>query len=49
VRVEIAAVAKTTAKILIEEADHFTPITKEDCYILKNYRSKKAKATADAK
>ena len=41
VRVEIAAVEKTTAKILIEEADHFTPITKEDCYILKTYRNKR--------
>lgn len=43
VRVEIAAVEKNTAKILIEEADHFTPISKEDCYILKTYRSKKGK------
>lgn len=41
VRVEIAAVQQTTAKILVDEADHFTPITKEDCYILKNYRGKK--------
>ncbi|GAB5554851.1 MAG: NYN domain-containing protein [Saprospiraceae bacterium] len=46
VRVEIAAVEKTTAKIIIEEADHFTPITEEDCYILKNYRGKRAKAGA---
>jgi len=29
VRVEIAAVPETTAKILIEEADYFHPITKE--------------------
>ena len=41
VRVEIAAVEQTTAKILMDEADHFTPIEKEDCYILKNYRVKK--------
>lgn len=40
VRVEIAAVKQTTARILIEEADHFTPITEDDCYILKSYRSK---------
>jgi len=40
VRVEIAAVEKNTAKILIEEADHFTPITEKDCYILKSYRNK---------
>ncbi|MDH3649271.1 MAG: NYN domain-containing protein [Saprospiraceae bacterium] len=41
VRVEIAAVEKTTAKILIEEADLFTPIQREDCYILKTYKGKK--------
>jgi len=34
VRVEIAAIKQTTAKILIDEADFFTEITKEDCYIL---------------
>lgn len=33
VRVEIAAVKKTTAKILIDEADHFHEITKEDCFV----------------
>ncbi len=43
VRVEIAAVEETTAKILVEEADHFTPITKEDCYLLKSYRGKKGR------
>ncbi len=32
VRVEIAAVENTTAAILIEEADHFYPITKDDCF-----------------
>ena len=32
VRVEIAAVEKNTANVLIEEADHFTPITKEDAF-----------------
>jgi uncharacterized LabA/DUF88 family protein len=41
VRVEIAAVEQTTAKILVDEADHFVPITEEDCFILKSYRSKK--------
>jgi len=40
VRVEIAAVENTTAQILKEEADHFTPITEKDCYLLKNYRRK---------
>ena len=33
VRVEIAAVKKTTAKILIDEADYFHPITKEDWFV----------------
>ena len=33
VRVEIAAVQETTAKILIEEADYFHPITKEDWFV----------------
>lgn len=35
VRVEIAAVRKTTAGVLIEEADHFHEITKEDCFVYK--------------
>lgn len=34
VRVEIAAVEKNTAAVLIEEADHFSPITKEDAFEL---------------
>ncbi|HXH18719.1 MAG TPA: NYN domain-containing protein [Chitinophagales bacterium] len=33
VRVEIAAVENTMAAILMEEADHFFPITKDDCFI----------------
>ena len=41
VRVEIAAIENTTAQILKDEADLFTPITAEDCYLLKNYRSNK--------
>lgn len=40
VRVEIAAISQTTAKILIEEADHFTPITEEDCFIFKPHTHK---------
>lgn len=43
VRVEIAAVRDTTAKILIDEADLFTPITEDDCFLLKNFRGKKKK------
>lgn len=41
VRVEIAAVKKTTSAMLVEEADLFTPITEEDCYLLKSYRPRK--------
>jgi len=41
VRVEIAAVEKNTANVLMEEADLFTPISKEDCFILKPYLHKK--------
>jgi uncharacterized LabA/DUF88 family protein len=41
VRVEIAAVRKTTAKILIEEADHFHEITKEDWFVYKAPRKTK--------
>jgi len=33
VRVEIAAVEKTTARILIEEADYFHPITPDDWFV----------------
>jgi len=32
VRVEIAAVEQNTADVLIEEADHFAPITKDDSF-----------------
>ena len=35
VRVEIAAIEKTTASILREEADHYTAITKEDVFVYK--------------
>ncbi|MEL6124120.1 MAG: NYN domain-containing protein [Bacteroidota bacterium] len=42
VRVEIAAVYDNTAKILREEADHFTEITSDDCYILKSGRTNKS-------
>ncbi len=45
VRVEIAAIPKTTAAVLIEEADHYIPITKEDCFVYKTYNSRKAKAS----
>jgi len=42
VRVEIAAVKQTTAKILTEEADYFTPLTKEDFFIFKRQHVKKS-------
>lgn len=38
VRVEIAAIEQSTAAILIEEADHFVPITQEDCFVLPSKR-----------
>ncbi|MFH1276523.1 MAG: NYN domain-containing protein [Candidatus Woesearchaeota archaeon] len=33
VRVEIAAVEKTTARILVDEADYFHPITRDDWFV----------------
>ena len=41
VRVEICAVESTTAGVLIEEADYFQPILKEDCFSLAQGHSKK--------
>ncbi|MFC1489439.1 NYN domain-containing protein [Thermodesulfobacteriota bacterium] len=41
VRVEIAAVKKTAAKILIDEADYFHEITKEDWFVYKAPRKTK--------
>ncbi|MDX1683870.1 MAG: NYN domain-containing protein [Saprospiraceae bacterium] len=41
VRVEIAAVEKSTAQILIDEVERFIPITEEDCYILRSYKKPK--------
>lgn len=43
VRVEIAAVKANTSKLLIEEADLFTEIDEDDCYILRSYKKKKSK------
>ena len=34
VRVEIAAVESTTSRLIIEEADHFHEITKDDWFAL---------------
>ncbi len=41
VRVEIAAVKETTAKILIDEADHFQEITREDWFMFNRPNYKK--------
>lgn len=41
VRVEIAAVASTTSKLLIEEADYFHPLTKEYWFTLTPKRTKR--------
>ena len=39
VRVEIAAIEQTTARVLREEADLFVPLTRADCFVLNNYRN----------
>lgn len=41
VRVEIAAVPRTTSKLLIEEADYFQPLTKEFWFTLTPKRTKR--------
>lgn len=41
VRVEIAAVARTTSSMLVEEADYFHEITSEDWFTLSKPKSKK--------
>ena len=41
VRVEIAAVEKNTASVLMDEADHFTAITVEDSFELTPPKSSK--------
>ncbi|MCZ6565842.1 MAG: NYN domain-containing protein [Gammaproteobacteria bacterium] len=41
VRVEIAAVASTTSKLLIDEADYFQELTKEHWYTLTPKRTKR--------
>lgn len=55
VRVEIAGVRNTTAQILIDEADYFNEITKEDCFVYskqperKKTTKSKSKSTARTK
>lgn len=43
VRVEIAAVKETTAKVLIDEADYFHEITREDWFVYKSPTKTKVK------
>jgi uncharacterized LabA/DUF88 family protein len=43
VRVEIAAIRKTAARILIEEADFFHEITKEDWFVYKTLKKTNVK------
>ncbi|MCP4914817.1 MAG: NYN domain-containing protein [Oligoflexia bacterium] len=45
VRVEIAAVEETTSQMLVEEADHFHSITKDDWFTLTPKRKPRAKST----
>jgi uncharacterized LabA/DUF88 family protein len=47
VRVEIAAVRQTTAKILIEKADYFHEITSDDWFIYKTPRKTRSKKTPE--
>ena len=47
VRVEIAAVRKTTAKILMERADYFHEITKDDWFVYKAPRKTREKKTSE--
>lgn len=49
VRVEICAVENTTSQLLIDEADHFHPITSEDWFTLTKPSSKKAKSRSPQK
>ena len=42
VRVEIAAILKTTSNLLIEESDYFHPITESDWFSLPSNKSKKS-------
>ncbi|HEW80750.1 MAG TPA: NYN domain-containing protein [Nitrospirae bacterium] len=45
VRVEIAAVKKTTSRFLIDEADYFHEITKEDWFVYKGPKLTKKKSS----
>lgn len=49
VRVEIAAIEETAAAILLDEADHFVPITKEDSFGLASGKSMPRRNTRSSK
>ena len=49
VRVEIAAVEENTASVLIEEADHFTPITKDDSFEFTHPKTNKTSKKGSSK
>ena len=49
VRVEICAVEKNTASILVEESDYFHPILEEDCFEYTAASRKKRKKTKKSK
>jgi Mg-chelatase subunit ChlI len=42
VRVEIAAVPATTSRLLLEDADYFHPIDKDDCFLLEPRKPQRA-------
>lgn len=45
VRVEICAVKATTAQVLIDEAEFFHPLSKDDCFVYNAPKSTKKKVT----
>ena len=49
VRVEICAVKNTTAQVLIDEAEYFHPITKDDCFVYTAPRGTKKKVSRKKK
>lgn len=49
VRIEIASVLQTTSAMLIDEADHFHAITKEDWFILPSPQKNKRKPNPSSK
>ena len=49
VRVEIAAVQSTTSKLLIDEADYYHPLTKDDWFTLTPKRTKRKTTSGKSK